>query len=325
MNSNKIYNWGILGCGKIAHKFAQDLQSIPNAKLQAVASRNIEKAKDFGDAYETPTHYGSYIELAKDAKIDIIYIATPHAFHYENTMMCLNEKKAVLCEKPFAMNKVQVLEMIQMAKSQNTFLMEALWTYFLPHYEFVLQTLKANQLGQIKSLKADFGFASAFDPNNRIFRKELGGGSLLDVGIYPLFAALSIIGIPEKIEASANFGETGIDEDCKIMLHYEDNVSADLFSSVVQKTETKAIIQLEHGTIIINSRFHEPSSVTITKDGDSKLYEFPVVTNGYNYEAIHVQNMLERGNIESTVMSFEKSLHLIELLDNVRKEIKLEY
>lgn len=325
MNSNKTYNWGILGCGKIAHKFAQDLRSIPNAKLQAVASRNIEKAKGFADIYETSTFYGSYIELAKDSKIDIIYIATPHVFHYENTMMCLNEKKAVLCEKPFAMNKTQVSEMIQMSKKQNTFLMEALWTYFLPHYQFVLQILETNQLGKIKALKADFGFASTFDPNNRIFRKELGGGSLLDVGIYPLFAALSMIGVPEKIEAYANFRETGIDEDCNMRLHYKDNVSADLFSSVIQKTKTEAIIQLELGSITINSRFHEPSSVTITKNGDSKLYEFPVVTNGYNYEAIHAQNMLEKGKIESTIMSFEKSLNLIELLDNIRKEINLEY
>ncbi|WP_299222720.1 Gfo/Idh/MocA family oxidoreductase [uncultured Aquimarina sp.] len=325
MNQKKKFKWGIIGCGKIAHKFAEDLMTIPTATLYAVASRDLKKAKDFGKTYDAYSCYGSYKELATNPEIDIIYIATPHVFHYENTLMCLTHKKAVLCEKPFAMNIKQVEEMITAAKNSDTFLMEALWTYFLPHYEYVLNVIQSNELGEVKSLKADFGFASNYDPENRVFNKKLGGGSLLDVGIYPLFAALSILGYPKEIEANAKFNDNGIDENCTMLLTYKNNTQASLYCSITEKTNTEAIIELEKGTITINSRFHEPSSVTITRDGISKLHEFTVDTNGYSFEAIHVQEMLEQGNTESTIMNFDKSLQLIRLLDTVRDKINLYY
>ncbi|PKV50956.1 putative dehydrogenase [Aquimarina sp. MAR_2010_214] len=325
MNAEKVIKWGIIGCGKIAHKFANDLKSVPNAKLYAVASRNIKKAKEFGKKYQASTYYGSYEELSKDSNIDVVYIATPHVFHYENTVMCLNHKKAVLCEKPFAMDTVQVEEMIALAKKNKVFLMEALWTYFLPHYTYVLNIVTSNELGKVKTLKADFGFTTPFDPEGRVFNKKLGGGSLLDVGIYPLFAALTILGYPEEVNAKATIGKTGIDEDCSIQLQYKNGATASLFSAVTKETDTTAILEFEKGSIIINSRFHEPSSITILKEGKSELIEFNVTTNGYNYEAIHVQEMLLQNRKESTVMSFEKSLQLINLLDTVREKIDLHY
>ncbi|GAA4274165.1 Gfo/Idh/MocA family oxidoreductase [Aquimarina gracilis] len=322
---NKTTKWGILGCGKIAHKFAEDLLTIPNAKLEAVASRQLQKAKEFADIYTANKHYGNYSDLSKDPDIDVVYIATPHVFHYDNTLMCLNNRKAVLCEKPFAMNTSQVQEMIQKAKENRVFLMEALWTYFLPHYQYVLKLITSKELGAIKSLRADFGFSSTFDPNGRIFNKKLGGGSLLDVGIYPLFAVLSILGYPENIEAKADIGKTGVDETCTIELNYKNGASASLFSAITQKTNTEAIIELENGRIVINSRFHEPSSVTTYQNGTSKLHEFDVSTNGYNFEAIHVQEMLFQNREESTIMNFDKSLQLITLLDTVREKIGLHY
>ncbi|AXT49375.1 gfo/Idh/MocA family oxidoreductase [Aquimarina sp. BL5] len=325
MNQKKNFKWGIIGCGKIAHKFAEDLMTIPNAILYAVASRDLKKAKDFGKAYNTYSCYGSYKELVTNPEIDIIYIATPHVFHFENSLMCLTHKKAVLCEKPFAMNTKQVKEMITVAKNNDTFLMEALWTYFLPHYKYVLNIIQSNELGKVKNLKVDFGFASTYDTENRLFNKKLGGGSLLDVGIYPLFAALSILGYPEEIEANATFNEDEIDENCSMLLTYKNNTLASLYSSITEKTNTEAIIELENGTITINSRFHEPSSVTITRDGIQKLHEFTANTNGYSFEAIHVQEMLEQGNKESTIMTFDKSLQLIRLLDTVRDKINLYY
>ncbi|WP_299242365.1 Gfo/Idh/MocA family oxidoreductase [uncultured Aquimarina sp.] len=325
MNQKKNFKWGIIGCGKIAHKFAEDLMTIQNAILYAVASRDLKKAKDFGKTYNVYSCYGSYSELVTNPEIDIIYIATPHVFHLENTLMCLTHNKAVLCEKPFAMNIKQVEEMITVAKNNNTFLMEALWTYFLPHYKYALNIIQSKELGEIKSLKADFGFASTYNPENRVFNKKLGGGSLLDVGIYPLFAALTILGYPEEIEANATFNEDGIDEKCSMLLFYKNDIQASLQSSITEKTNTEAIIELEKGTIIINSRFHEPSSVTIIRNGISKLHEFTTNTNGYSFEAIHVQEMLEKGNIESTVMTFDKSLQLIHLLDTVRDKINLHY
>ncbi len=325
MEQHKIIKWGILGCGKIAHKFAEDLTTITNAKLHAVGSRDIQKAKNFASKYDADFYYGSYEQLSNDEEIDVVYIATPHVFHYENTLMCLTHKKAVLCEKPLAMNSFQVKEMIKTAKKNEVFLMEALWTYFLPHYEYVLDLIESKELGVIRSLKADFGFRTTFDATSRIFNKQLGGGSLLDVGIYPLFAALSILGYPDKVEAKATIGKTGVDETCSIGLHYNNGITASLFSAITKKTSTEATIELENGIININSRFHEPTSITIYQDGKSKVYEFPVDTNGYNYEATHVNQMLLQNRTESTIMTFDKSLELINLLDTVREKIGLYY
>ncbi|WP_188112136.1 Gfo/Idh/MocA family protein [Aquimarina sp. RZ0] len=326
MSQKESINWGILGCGKIAHKFAEDLMTIHNASLYAVASRDQKKAMRFAKIYNTSIYYGDYNDLVTDPLIDVIYIATPHVFHYDHTLLCLGHKKAVLCEKPFAMNEYQVKEMIAVSKENQVFLMEALWTYFLPHYEYVLELIKSNKLGAVKSLKADFGFASTFDPEGRLFNKKLGGGSLLDVGIYPLFAALSLLGFPEEIAAKATFGKTAIDENCTMELTYKNEMSASLYSSITEETKTEAIIELEKGTITINSRFHEPSSIHIQEHNKkSELLEFPVHTNGYNFEALHVQEMLQQGNTESTIMTFDKSLQLIRLLDKVREKINLQY
>ncbi|MBQ4822574.1 Gfo/Idh/MocA family oxidoreductase [Aquimarina sp. MMG016] len=325
MNNKKIIKWGIIGCGKIAHKFAEDLITIPNAKLQAVASRNLGKAEEFGHTYETSACYGSYEELSKDPNIEVVYIATPHVFHYQNTLMCIHQGKAVLCEKPFAMNIKQVEEMIAVAKQKKVFLMEALWTYFLPHYQYALDLITSKELGDVKNITADFGFDSTFNPESRLFNKDLGGGSLLDVGIYPLFAALSILGYPDDIKAEAFFGNTEVDETCTMELQYKNGTTARLFSAITQKTATEAIIELEKGTIVINSRFHEPSSVTVIKNDVSELKEFMVSTNGYSFEAIHVQEMLLQNRTESTLMTFRKSLHLIKLLDTVRERIGLYY
>jgi predicted dehydrogenase len=203
--------------------------------------------------------------------------------------------------------------------------MEAIWTYFHPHYKYVLDIDKSNELGKVKMLKADFGFTIPFDPEGRVFNKKLGGGSLLDVGIYPLFAALSILGYPEEVNARATLGKTGVDEDCTVQLQYKNGATASLFSAVTQETDTTATLEFEKGTIIINSRFHEPSSITIQKEGKSERIEFKVTTNGYNYEAVHVQEMLLQNRKESTIMSFEKSLQLISLLDTVREKIGLRY
>lgn len=325
MNQKKNINWGIMGCGKIAHKFANDLLKIPNTSIYAVASRDLKKAKDFGQYYNAYSCYGSYEELVKNPEVDVIYIATPHVFHYENTLMCLEHKKAVLCEKPFAMTTVQVKEMIRIAQKNQVFLMEALWTYFLPHYTYVLETIVSKQLGDVLDLKADFGFTSKFDPEGRLFNKQLGGGSLLDVGIYPLFSALTILGYPEQIEAKAHFGETGVDENCNMQLTYSNGATASLYSSITNETKTEAVIRLEKGIITIHGCFHEPSSITITKNGTSEVYPFPVDTHGYNFEAIHVQQMLLENRTESTIMTFNKSIQLINLLDAVREKIGLHY
>lgn len=319
------YNWGILGAGKIAEKFAQDLATVNGAVLYAVASRSIDKAEEFAKNHKIMISYGSYLELVEDENIDIIYVATPHSFHFEHAMLCLKHQKAVLCEKPFGINLEQVEAMISLAKEKNVFLMEALWTQFLPHFQFVSELTMSKKYGELLDIKADFGFNAAFDADNRLYNKELGGGSLMDVGIYPVFLALSLLGYPENITAEAKFGSTGVDENCNMQLSYANGAKADLYSAINETTPITATLRFDKATVIINSRFHEPSSVSIQTNENIETKEFPVTTHGYNFEAAHVQDMIKENRIESNLMTFEKSKNLISILDRIRKQINLKY
>src|SRR5690606_24160333 len=197
-----------------------------------------------------------------DPKVDAIYIATPHAFHKIYTIDCLRQKKAVLCEKPLALNSADVDHMIEVARQEDVLLMEALWTCFLPHYKEVLSFLSSGVYGDVISVEADFGFAPVFNAGSRLFDKQLGGGSLLDIGIYPILLALSVLGVPDHIEAKAQFFETGVDSECKMEFQYKDGKTAKLHSTLLEQTPTQAIIQCERGKIIIHPSFHKPSSVS---------------------------------------------------------------
>ena len=203
--------------------------------------------------------------------------------------------------------------------------MEAMWTPFLPHIKHLMEILQSCRYGKIKKLTADFGFAAPYDENGRLFRKSLGGGSLLDIGIYPVFLALHTLGIPENISAKANLGKTEVDEHCDITFSYAGGVKAELSSSITKMTPTIAVFELEKASIRISSRWHEPATVTVQTADGSETKTFDVASFGYEYEAMHVQEMLRQGRTESNVMTFSRSLELISLLDQIRKDIKLEY
>ncbi len=327
-----MIRWGILGCGKIAHKFAEDLVRTEGAQLHAVGSRSLAKAKTFAQSYKVAHAFDSYQDLALHSELDIIYIATPHMFHKEHSILCMQAGKSVLCEKAFAMNLQEVDEMLAFAKAYNdnntdqtVFLMEALWTQFLPHFNFVLDQQESGDLGAIKGLEADFGFKADYDPNGRLFNKALGGGSLYDVGIYPLFAALSFLGMPLDIDATAAIGPTGVDHHCKMTLGYPKGVQASLFSALDQQTPTTATLYFEHGQIEILPRFHQPATVRITKNGVSETFEFPTQYNGYHYEIVHCHQRLNQKQTESNRMTWQKSRQLMQLLDQVRQQIGLSY
>ncbi len=321
----KTIRWGIIGLGRIAHKFAQDLLTVENCELYAVASRSQEKADVFASEYKTKKAYADYVSLANDANIDAVYIATPHVFHKENSIMCLKKGIAVLCEKPFAMNLKEVSEMIEVSKRHNVLLMEALWTYFLPHYQYVLKQLEAKTYGKILKLEASFGFYREFNDDARLFRKSLGGGSLLDIGIYPIFSALSILGKPNDIEAYATFFENGADSTCNMTFNYDDSISANLKCSLLEDLPTEAIIYCEKAMIKINRMFHMPTTVTITTDGNETLKDFDYKTIGYNYEVAHFNQLIRENKKESDIMTLEFSKQLINTLDEVRKLINLKY
>ena len=322
--TNKNIRWGIIGLGKIANKFATDLASIKNVELVAVASRNIQNANNFAEKHNAKKAYSSYEELAKDSNVDAVYIATPHSFHKEHAILCLQNKKAVLCEKPFAMNLSEVTEMIEAAKENNVLLMEALWSFFLPHFTYVLDLVKSEKFGKLKSLEADFGFHTPYNTDSRLFKKELGGGSLLDIGIYPIFAALATLGEPDAIDASATFFENGADASCDMVFQYK-NAKATLKSTLLEETPSIAILKFEKAIVKLNRQFHQSSSITIIQNNTEEIINFDFKTIGYNYETEHFNNLLRAGEKESNMMTFEFSKNLINTLDKVRGIIGLTY
>ncbi|TDU39841.1 putative dehydrogenase [Gelidibacter sediminis] len=325
MNAPKNIRWGIIGLGKIANKFAKDIQTINNCQLYAVASRHQEKATSFAKQYNATKAYDSYETLAADPNVDAIYIATPHSYHKAHAIMCMTHNKAVLCEKPLALNLPDVEAMIAAAKANNVLFMEALWTYFLPHYQFVLNELKSDKYGAIHKLEADFGFQPTIDMESRVFKKSLGGGSLLDIGIYPIFAALSTLGQPVDIEAKATFFDNGADATCDVIFNYNNGVKAFLKSTLLEETPTEAIFYCEHGIIKINTRFHQPSTVTIIHNGKSTTHDFDYKTIGYNYEIEHFNELLRNNQLESPLMTHNFSKTLMFLLDDVRHLLNLRY
>lgn len=321
----KMVRWGILGAGKIAHKFAQDLALFKHAKLYAIASSSAERAEQFALTYNTKKAYDNYNDLAANSQVDAIYIATPHSFHKAHTLLCLNHEKAVLCEKPLAMNLEEVEEMIALAQSKNVLLMEALWTAFLPHFNFAIDKVKSHYFGQLLKLEADFGFNPIFNESSRLFNKKLGGGSLLDIGIYPIFTALTALGPPNDIKATANFYPTGVDAACDIQFIYKDFI-AYLKSTFLEETKTQAAFICEQGTIVINSRFHEPSTVSlISNSGEEKIVDFNYKSIGYKFEIEHFNQLLRTHKKESPIMTFNRSRQLIKTLDSVRRNIRLAY
>ena len=324
LNDHNI-RWGILGPGSIARSFAEDLRNMAGAELYAVASRSPLKADEFKAEFNAKKAYGNYLNMVKDPDVDAVYIATPHACHYENTLLCLDHGKAVLCEKPMAMNSHEAEVMFTMAEMKNTLLMEALWTCFLPHYDYVMRLLKQNTFGKLLRVEADFGAHPEFDPESRLFNKALGGGSLLDIGIYPVFTALSTLGVPDDIKARAGFFSTGADSDCTMEFYYDNGASAFLKSTLTEVTPTTATFFCEKGRIRINEKFFKPSSVSLITDKGEETINFDVNCKGYRYEIAHFNRLLRQGATESPLMSFKLSRNIAKTLDRVRNEIGLAY
>ena len=316
----KKYNWAVLGCGKIAHKFVHDLKLLPNANLYAAASRDLTRAQDFASEWGFETAYGSYDEMVADPKVDVVYVATPHSHHHEHTLLCLNHKKAVLCEKAFSLNAKEVKEMIEAAKANNTFLMEAFWTMFQPSFRKAMEILNSGELGKLKTVRSDFAFNAPFIEDKRLYNVELGGGSLLDIGIYPVFAALTSLGVPEMIKTFADFSSTGSEESISMIFKYAGGEMANLTSSFATHSPTQTEYWCENGYMVLNPRWFTPTDITIAKAGEEPLV-IPKEKSegwGYQYEAKHVMECLDKGLIESPDMTWKLSLDLMELLDRIR-------
>ncbi|WP_341226563.1 Gfo/Idh/MocA family oxidoreductase [uncultured Arcticibacterium sp.] len=323
---SKTIHWGIIGIGRIAEKFASDLATVKDTKLIAVASRSIERATDFGRRYDATYAYGSYEEIFNTPELDAIYIATPHTSHAECTKLCLNKGIAVLCEKPFAMNEQEVQEMIDLAKEKETFLMEALWTRFMPSTKKVLEIIASKALGDIKLLQADFGFIPPFLPERRVLNPEYGGGAFLDIGLYPAFLSLLILDYPSTILATSTKGPTGVDETTAFLYKYDSNAIAKLSCTFGAPTNTEATIFGTEGRIVMKTKFHESKEIEfIPNEGESQVFKFPRETLGYDYEIEEVNDCLRKRKTESDLWPLSQSLKLIRLLDKTRKEAGIQY
>jgi predicted dehydrogenase len=325
---DKIIRWGILGAGKIANKFASDLKHVTDAELVAIASRDQAKSKAFASQHGVRLIFNDYESLASSPEVDVIYVATPHGFHRDHVMVCLQHKKAVLCEKAFALNSKQLSEMIAFARKQNVFLMEAFWTKFIPQYVAVMKIIQSGEIGEIKMIQADFGFKAPEPKAQRLYDPALGGGSLLDIGIYPVFLALSVLGKPTEIQAMMTPYDTGVDEQCAMTLKFSNGALAVLSSTFAADTPVEAVISGTEGRIYMRDRFHNPvGSIELVKDKESgKIVDVRREGGfGYQFEARHVGDCLRIGLTESPVMRFQDSILLMETLDRIREACGIKY
>jgi len=319
-------NWGIIGPGKIAHKFAQDLALVPGARLHAVASRTLEKAQQFAAQYGAPHALGSYEELVQLPDLDAVYVATPHSEHHAHTLLCLRAGVAVLCEKAFARNAAEVAEMVAVAREKRVFLMEALWTRFVPATHKALELVGAGAIGRPVQLVADFGFAADYNPTSRLFDPGLAGGSLLDIGIYPVFFSIFFLGEPTQVKAVGTLTETGVDLTCSMALAYPGGATANLYSTLAATTDTTCTIYGTEGKLHLHHKFHHAHHITLHRTGEEPQdFHFEDAGYGYRYEAEHVQECLAQGLTESPLLPLAFSEKLIETLDDIRQQLGVHY
>lgn len=325
MKSQSIVRWGIFGTGNMASQLAVALARLPDARLVAVASRSIQRAELFADGAGIPHRYGSYRALLDDPDVDVVYVATPHTEHRENTLAALRAGKHVLCEKPLALNAAEAEEMVAEARRRGLFLMEGVWMRFLPLMDEVRALLASGALGEIRMLQADFGFRAEFDPHGRLFDLRLAGGSLLDVGIYPVNLASLAFGPPARVVSLAHLGETGVDEQAAVTLGYSGGLLAVLSSAIRVDTPNEAHLCGTDGSIKIHHRWWVPELMTVTVGARQETLHRPKVGNGYGHEAEEVMRCIREDLGESPLMPLDESLVIMRTLDEIRGQWGLRY
>ncbi len=319
-------NWGILGPGLIARAFAQGLKSVLGAKIVAVGSHSEERSRKFACEFGIERAYSSYEELVNDPLVDVIYIATPHPFHKENALLCLKAGKAVLCEKPFALNARDAQEVVDFARQKKLFLMEAMWIRFIPTVIKLREWVSEGKIGEIRRIDADYGYRAEYNPENRLFNLALGGGALLDVGIYPVSFVSMLMGTdPTCVESMAHVGETGTDEQFVALLQYNGGAIAAVSAATRTDTTRGARIFGTTGSITLPV-FNNPLNVTLEIPGKGVcVYQPDMAGNGFNYEAQEVMRCIINGRTESDVMPLVDTVAILKILDNIRKPWNLHY
>jgi predicted dehydrogenase len=320
-----VVRWGILGTGKIAKAFANALKDTPGAVLAGTGSRTLESAQAFADEFGGAA-YGSYEELANAGDVDLVYIGTPHPAHVGNVRLALNAGKGVLCEKPFTMNRHEAEELVALARSKKLFLMEAMWTRFMPALAEVRRVIESGEIGKVTQVIADLGFKADFGQEHRVYNPVLGGGALLDIGIYPLSIAVALLGPVQAVAAQAEIGPTGVDEQTGFVLRHRDGGMSMCSCSLRARLPSELTIAGEQGHVRMNTMFHRAQTVTVSRaDGISRTVPTPFLGNGYVHEAIEAQRCWQAGLIESPGMTHDDTLALMGVMDEVRRQIGVHY
>ncbi|MEI6867418.1 MAG: Gfo/Idh/MocA family oxidoreductase [Actinomycetes bacterium] len=320
------FNWGIIGTGGIAKAFARDLDFVEDQKVLAVGSRVFDRARTFADDLKIERSYGSYEELVTDPDIDAVYVATPHPDHLSSTLLALDAGKPVLCEKPFAISAVETAMMIERARSKKLMLMEAMWARFLPHMHQIRNVLAAGAIGEVVTVEADHGQWFPSDPKFRLFAPELGGGALLDLGIYPVSFAHMVLGAPIKITARSEKADTGVDATTSAIFQYESGAQAVLSTTLRAATPCRAVITGTNGRIEIDRTFYAPTSYRILlRDGGTVEHPNEYEGHGLREEAIEFARCVRAGLIESPILPLTETLKIMESMDEIRRQIGLTY
>ena len=319
--------WGIISTGHISGRFAEALEILPDAELVAVASRKLEPAQAFAKRYNIPKAYGSYQELADDPDIDAVYIGTPHTFHLDNSVMCMRKGKAVLCEKALTINAEEAREMVRVAREENVFLMEAMIPRQVPLLQKVMNWVKEGRIGEVRMVKASRMARGEFDPQQRQLNPELGGGALLDVGVYVISFAQQVLGkAPVESVGLSYIGAIGSDEQGVAVLKYDKGEIADLSFALRTEAVNEAYILGTDGYIKVHDLFAVPHKASLYIDKkEVDTIEEPIVGNALNYEAEEVMRCMREGLKESPYMPLDESILIMEIMDTIRKPWGLVY
>ena len=322
------YNWGIIGPGKIAHDFANDLKLVrPAQHVTAVLGKDLQEAKNFVKEFEASKPYTDLDAFIRHEGLNIVYIATPHPQHYKEALICLQHKIPVLCEKPLTLNAEQANALVQASNDNNCFLMEAMWIRFLPGIQKMMALINEGAIGKVLSVKASMGFKAPKEENSRYFNPALGGGSLLDLGIYTIFLAHLLLGKPSAIKALATLSDKGIDEAAAILLDYNGEAQAILDSSLLSQSDRPAEIAGEHGIIRIQHPWFEKSTGIELELYNGEKQVFPTSWDGHGlqFEIEEVMQCLDNKRIESILYPHAFSSEISQTLDEIRNQIHVVY
>ncbi len=324
--TDRRFNWGIIGPGRIAHQFADGVKVIEDAALYAVASSRPERAQSFAAQHGGEKTYAAYEALVNDLQVDAVYIATPHRFHFDNAMLCLKAGKPVLCEKPLTVNADEARQLIETARANNVFLMEALWTRYLPIYWQVREWLKVRAIGDLKLLVSNFGINVPKDEADRWLNPELAGGTLLDMGVYPIAVSQWVMGqTPQSFSAQAYLGSTGVDELTAVVLKYPNGVISQFNSNFISDGVNDFIIYGSTGHIRIHANYWAATQATLVTDDQASTVSKPFRGGGFEYQTEEAMRCIRAGLLESPSMSHAHTLANMELMDTIRAEIGLKY